>query len=291
MIRGFIFFLLLLSSKVIFGQDYESEVRKAGEAYDKNRFDSCALYFKNAFKIKESSGSDLYNAAICNTLAQNTKLAFTLLNKAIERGINISKLRIDPELGLLQDKSAWKKLMKIATKIQSDSFAKTQYPEYAVKLSDLWEADQYYRFRLGNAYKNNDTVLANSIWKLLRKSDSINLIQFKAILDQIGWPTTIKVGRWGAATAFLVIDHSPREVMEKYFPLLEDAAKKGEASMSNYATMKDRVLVNRGAKQIYGTQKYWDEKQGKFVFFPIEDEKKVNKLRKEVGLPVLDEFE
>ena len=79
--------------------------------------------------------------------------------------------------------------------------------------------------------------------------------------------------------------------MEKYFPLLEDAAKNGEASMSNYATMKDRVLVNRNAKQIYGTQKYWDEKQGKFVFFPIEDEKNVNKLRKEVGLPVLKEFE
>jgi len=79
--------------------------------------------------------------------------------------------------------------------------------------------------------------------------------------------------------------------MEKYFPLLEDAAKNGEASMSNYATMKDRVLVTRNAKQIYGTQKYWDEKQGKFVFFPIEDEKNVNKMRKEVGLPVLKEFE
>jgi len=98
------------------------------------------------------------------------------------------------------------------------------------------------------------------------------------------------VGKWGAGTAFLILDHSPREVMEKYFPYLENAAKNGEASMNNYATMKDRILVNRGKKQIYGTQKYWDGTQSKFVFFPIEDEKNVNKLRREVGLEPLLEF-
>jgi hypothetical protein len=73
--------------------------------------------------------------------------------------------------------------------------------------------------------------------------------------------------------------------------LLEAAAKNGEASLSNYAIMKDRILVNRGKQQIYGTQKYWDSKQAKFVFFEIEDEKNVNKLRKEVGLEPLKEFE
>jgi hypothetical protein len=110
-------------------------------------------------------------------------------------------------------------------------------------------------------------------------------------MQKIGWPTTSKVGRRGAATAFLVIDHSPREVMEKYFPFLEEAAKSGEASMRDYATMKDRILVNRGKKQIYATQKYWDEKAGKFVYFPIENEIKVNALRKEVGLEALPEFD
>lgn len=291
MTRQFLLFVLLFTSKITPGQDYEMEVRKAGDAYEKTKFDSCAFYFVNAFKIKEASGADLYNAAVCNALNLNTEQAFILLNRSIEKGINISKLRIDPELGLLQKTGDWKQLMNRAAKIQSDSFAKTRYPEYAARLSDLWEADQYYRFRLGNAYRKNDTTLANSIWKLLRQSDSVNLLQFKAILENIGWPTISKVGRWGAATAFLVIDHAPREVMEKYFPLLEEAARNGEASMSNYATLKDRLLINRNAKQIYGTQKYWDEKQGKFVFFPIEDEKKVNKLRKEVGLSVLKEFE
>jgi hypothetical protein len=79
--------------------------------------------------------------------------------------------------------------------------------------------------------------------------------------------------------------------MEKYFPYLETAAKNGEASLANYATMKDRVLVNRGKKQVYGTQKYWDPKRAKFIFFEIEDEKNVNKRRSEVGLEPLTEFD
>ena len=54
--------------------------------------------------------------------------------------------------------------------------------------------------------------------------------------------------------------------------------------------MKDRILVNRGKKQIYGTQKYWDPKENKFVFFPIEDEKNVKAKRKEVGLEPLTEY-
>src|SRR5438132_182779 len=163
MSRRLLFLMFLIANVEAFGQNYDTEVQKAGDAYDKNRFDSCAFYFRNAFKIKESSGADLYNAAVCNSLNSDVKQAFALLNKSTEKGINISKLRIDPELDLLRKKARWKKLMKRAAKIQSDSMAKTQYPEYAARLSDLWEADQYYRFRLGNAYKKNDTVLANSI--------------------------------------------------------------------------------------------------------------------------------
>lgn len=109
-------------------------------------------------------------------------------------------------------------------------------------------------------------------------------------MDKIGWPTRTKVGRDGATTAFLVFDHTSREIMEKYFPLLEKAANEGEASKRNMATMKDRILVNRGNKQLYATQKYWDEKQAKFVFFPIEDPDNINKRRKDVGLEPLEEF-
>ncbi len=283
--------LLCFSSQAIVGQTYQSEVLKAGKAYENKKYDSCTYYFKNAFKIQSPTGRDLYNAAICNALNDNQRQAFDFLFQAIKNGINISKLRIDPELESLHKHSKWKKLLRKANKIQSDSFNKYQYPEYAAQLARLWEEDQYYRFRLGNAYKNNDTTLANALWKKMRTADSLVLMKFQSILDSIGWPSKSKVGSLGANAAFLIIDHAPREIMEKYFPHLESSAKKGDIPLSNFATLKDRVLVNRGKKQIYGTQKYWDAQQGKFVFFPIEDEKNVNSLRKTVGLEALKDFE
>jgi hypothetical protein len=291
MIRVLFVCLAIVSCCSLPAQNYTMLTEKAGVAYDKNNFDSCSCYFKKAFKMQRPSGNDLYNAALCNTLGNHNKKAIILLKKAITRGINISKLSVDPELDKLQYSKGWKKLLQRAKEIQRDSFANTRFPGYAKKLSELWEADQFYRFRLGNAYKKNDTAQANHIWKILRHSDSVNLLKFENIMDSIGWPTISKVGKWGAATAFLIIDHTPREIMEKYFPMLEESAKKGEASMTNYATIKDRILVNRNQKQVYGTQKHWDEKQGKFIFFPIEDEKNVNARRKEVGLFPLEEFE
>jgi hypothetical protein len=282
--RIFLFVFFIFGNKISGGQEYKSETDKAGAAYDKKQYDSCSFYFEKAFKIKTGSATDLYNAAVCNTMDHSYKRAFALLSIAIKNGANISKLKIDPDLQPLQSSVKWKKLIRHANRIQADSFRKCEYPEIAAQLAKLWEADQYYRFRLGNAYRNNDTIKANSIWPLMRKSDTINLAGLEAIIEEIGWPTISKVGHHGASTAFLIIDHSPREVMEKYFPLLEQAMKNGQASKSSYATMKDRILVNRGKKQIYGTQKYWDQKLGRFVYFPIEDEKNVNALRKEMDL-------
>ena len=291
MSRLLILLLFFLASQTSMSQTYEMEVQKAGKAYDQKNYDSCSFYFSSAFRLKVPTGSDFYNAAVCNALNGDNQQAFGFLFKAIKTGANISKLKIDPDFESLHKFSRWKKLLKQANRIQSDSFNKCQYPLYAARLAKLWEEDQYFRFRLGNAYKNNDTISANELWKKMRASDSLVLLKLQSVMNKIGWPTRSKVGNKGAATAFLIIDHSPREVMEKYFPYLEVAAKNGEASLSNYATMKDRILVNRGKKQIYGTQKYWDAKQAKFIFFEIEDEKNVNKLRKEVGLEPLNEFD
>jgi hypothetical protein len=290
MIKQSLFYFSILVVNYCHSQSYDQEIKKAERAFGKTLFDSCIFYFDKAFLLEKPKGADLYNAAVCNTMNGNSKQAFILLENAIHADINISKLKIDPDLDPLHQQPGWKRLIRKSNKVQQKEFKKTLFPADAKKLAQLWETDQYYRFRLGAAYEKKDTATVNEIWKKLKPEDAANLKQLEAIMNRIGWPTATKVGKRGANTAFLIIDHSPREIMEKYFPLLESAAKKGEASLSDYAVMQDRILVNRGKKQIYGTQKYWDEKQNKFVFFPIEDEKNVNARRKEVGLDPLPEF-
>ena len=290
MLRCFVLSGFLLVSYHSHSQSYDQETAKAVKAYSENRPDSCVYFFNQAFRLAAANGSDLYNAAICNLLNGNSKRCVAFLNEAIMRGINISKLKIDPDLELLHTQKNWAKLLIKAEKVQKNQFNNTEFPEEAKQLATLWENDQYWRFRLGKAYDKKDTLATKQTWGKLMPLDSLNLIQLQLIIDRIGWPGISKVGRSGANTAFLIIDHSPRETMEKYFPLLEASARKGEASLSGYATMKDRILVNRGQKQIYGTQRYWDSAGKKFIYFPIEDESNVNDRRKEVGLEPLKDF-
>jgi len=46
----------------------------------------------------------------------------------------------------------------------------------------------------------------------------------------------------------------------------------------------------KGEMQIYGTQLFLDSVSGKYILSPIEDSINVNKRRKKVGLPTVEEY-
>ena len=62
-----------------------------------------------------------------------------------------------------------------------------------------------------------------------------------------------------------------------------------DISKTNIAYLKDRVLVNNGKKQLFGTQ-FYTNKKGIFGPRPIKDIKNLNKRRKEYGLPPFSEY-
>lgn len=102
------------------------------------------------------------------------------------------------------------------------------------------------------------------------------------LLDLYGWPTASEVTEYAAAGAALIINHSTYEIRLKYFPMLEEAFKKGEAQPLRYAKMRDRLLVEQGKEQLFGTQI-------KLVNMvresePIKDPEYVDKRREEIGL-------
>ena len=109
-----------------------------------------------------------------------------------------------------------------------------------------------------------------------------NQLRLFKLLDKYGWPTASEVTEYAAAGAALIINHSTYEVRLKYFPMLEEAFKKGEAQPLRYAKMRDRLLVEEGKKQLYGTQ----IKMENLVRepHPIEDPEHVDQRRAEIGL-------
>lgn len=82
---------------------------------------------------------------------------------------------------------------------------------------------------------------------------------------------------------------TPCELQERCLKLLADAAAEGEASPRNVAYLTDRVCVNRGRNQIYGTQ--FGGRGDSFAPRPIEDPEHLDKRRASVGLEPFADYE
>jgi len=110
-----------------------------------------------------------------------------------------------------------------------------------------------------------------------------------AIIERCGWPTARQAGSKGMQAVFLVIQHSSREMREKYFPLIKESAVKGDLSQRAVAMMEDRMLMEKGKKQKYGTQlvKFGD---GPFKLHPVEDPENLNARRLEMGMETIEEY-
>jgi hypothetical protein len=159
------------------------------------------------------------------------------------------------------------------------------------ELLKMGEEDQRERAKIHELMKV-ETASAKEelaeLWKKQEEIDKRNMRRLEEIIKQHGWPGKSLVGEDGARVAFLILQHADSAMLEKYFPLLKEAAAKGEASPAHAAMMEDRILTNQGKKQIYGTQLHTVE--GKLELYPIEDEENVDARRAAVGLPPLSEY-
>lgn len=120
------------------------------------------------------------------------------------------------------------------------------------------------------------------------KNKQENTAMLLELFDKYGWPTASEVTEYAAAGAALIINHTNYELRAKYFPLLEEAFKKGEAQALRYAKMRDRLLVEEGKEQLYGTQIRLDNL--KRELYPIKDPEYVDKRRAEIGLGPLKPY-
>ena len=115
-----------------------------------------------------------------------------------------------------------------------------------------------------------------------------NEMRLLELLDEYGWPTASEVTEYAAAGAALIINHTSYELRSTYFPMLEESFKKGEAQPLRYAKMRDRLLVEEGKKQLFGTQ--WKFENADRVPYPILEPDYVDKRRSEIGLGPLSTY-
>lgn len=129
----------------------------------------------------------------------------------------------------------------------------------------------------------------NQISKLL-KTDARNLARIKAIVKRWGFPLNTLVGDDGVAAAFLLVQHaSDKAFQAQVLRQLAPRVKTGHISGDQFALLTDRVLVEQGKPQIYGTQLNGTE-GGELKLAPIEAPQHVDRRRKDMGMPPLSDY-
>lgn len=128
----------------------------------------------------------------------------------------------------------------------------------------------------------SDDVAAQLAYRRVTTRNADRLVD---IMAERGWPTVTLVGAEAAQRAFLVAQHADRQldVQRRALELMGAAVDAGEASAQHLAMLRDRVLVNEGRPQVYGTQ-IANVVDGVPVPWPTEDPDGLDARRAEVGL-------
>ena len=119
--------------------------------------------------------------------------------------------------------------------------------------------------------------------------DETNTARLKEIIEQQGWPTISMVGSKGASAAWLLAQHADKDpaFQEKCLALMKELPE-DEVILWNIALFEDRVRMNTGRPQLYGTQ--FKMSEGNFGPGPIEDEEHLEERRAAMGLETFKEY-
>lgn len=160
-------------------------------------------------------------------------------------------------------------------------------------LEEVYDKDQEVRKWTVLSSLSYDEIVTYSTEMAL--TDSLNQATVFGILDKEGWPA--RLSDKANQAIWLVIDHSDLATRRKYLDLVKAKAEEGVLDKSDYATLNDRVLMEDGKPQIYGTQIkitgtiiFGEEQTLPMYLWPVEDPAALDSLRSSIGLPPIEEY-
>jgi hypothetical protein len=223
--------------------------------------------------------------------SQMRDTSFYYLNYALELDSTLNALH-DPDFLSLIDDPKWGEIEDTQFEKYQVKHGPIENVPFAKELFRMIIKDQGFMYA-GNIerrkYMQNGGYFSTpSIFPVLAMEEENKLENEKRLLellDLYGWPTAASVTEYAAAGAALIINHTTYEIRSRYFPMLEEAFRQGEAQPLRYAKMRDRLLVEEGKKQLYGTQLKYENSER--IPYPIEQPEYVDSRRAEIGLEPL----
>ena len=251
-----------------------ADPKQATAAHDAKEWKRCAeLWFAVAKTTRgEAMAGPLYDAACCQAQGGETDAAFATLDRAVATGLNDPSIENDVDLIPLHADPRWPVLIDRIEDLRAKAEAAVAEPALRSMLLVM--------------EKDDEAARASNDAQAIEASDERTTTAIKEVIAKHGWPGKSLVGKDGAHAAWLVVQHShdvefQRACLEK----LELAVAQGEAQAVEHAYLYDRVAVNSGKPQRWGTQ----FNEGKP--YPIEEPERVDERRKVIGLSSMAEYE
>jgi hypothetical protein len=124
-----------------------------------------------------------------------------------------------------------------------------------------------------------------------QRIDEDNTRWLGEVLSARGWPGRTLAGEDGAAAAWPLAQHADGDPVRQraFLDALRGAVGQGEASPAHLAYLEDRVRVNAGQRQLYGTQ--FTVTDGQFGPHPVDDPQRLDERRAEAGLEPFADYE
>ncbi|MFC5343496.1 DUF6624 domain-containing protein [Brevundimonas staleyi] len=98
------------------------------------------------------------------------------------------------------------------------------------------------------------TAANAALWEPVSAVDRRLMSKLLKMVPSKGWFLQSVYGRQGAGAAFLIVQHSELEHWRRFVPVLEPLVATGEVEGQSYGLMYDRLAINEGRPQRYGTQ-------------------------------------
>jgi hypothetical protein len=163
------------------------------------------------------------------------------------------------------------------------------------QLHKMYKADQKARKDfLDLVAKNNpgDSIEEELARRKMTATDSANYIHLQNIFKAVGYPDLKESGGSGPSYFWLLVQHQDNHptFQDSVLVAMKPVVDSGEVSGILYAMLLDRVRLNTGKPQVYGTQTVFNTDSNAYVMALCEDPEHVNERRKSVGLGPIEAY-
>lgn len=116
--------------------------------------------------------------------------------------------------------------------------------------------------------------------------------RLKEVFAKTGFPGEDVVGKEGSKHFWLMVQHLDKwpAFQQQVLNSMEKEVAKQNASAKDFAYLTDRVRLNTGQKQVYGTQVTYNIDSCQAIPKALENPESVNQRRKSVGLEPLEKY-